>query len=63
MVYASKAWFSDHLNVSQLSGYYIWVAHYAEKCGYTGKYHIWQNTDKGKVDGVPGRVDMNISFI
>lgn len=63
MVYASKAWFSDHLNVSQLSGYYIWVAHYSEKCGYTGKYHIWQNTDKGKVDGVPGRVDMNISFI
>lgn len=63
MVYASKAWFSDHLNVSQLSGYYIWVAHYSEKCGYTGKYHIWQNTDKGKIDGVPGRVDMNISFI
>ena len=63
MVYASKSWFSDHLNVSQLSSYYIWVAHYAEKCGYTGKYHIWQNTDKGKVDGIPTRVDMNISFI
>lgn len=63
MVYASKSWFGDHLNVSQLSSYYIWVAHYAEKCGYTGKYHIWQNTDKGKVDGIPKPVDMNISFI
>ncbi len=63
MVYASKSWFNDHLNVSQLSSYRIWVAHYAEKCGYTGKYHIWQNTDKGKVDGVPGYVDMNISSI
>lgn len=63
MVYASKSWFSDHLNVSQLSSYRIWVAHYAEKCGYIGKYHIWQNTDKGKVDGVPGYVDMNISSI
>ena len=63
MVYASKSWFSDHLNVSQLSGYRIWVAHYAEKCGYKGTYHIWQNTDKGKVDGVPGYVDMNISSI
>ena len=63
MVYASKSWFSDHLNVSQLSGYRIWVAHYSEKCGYTGTYHIWQNTDKGKVDGVPGYVDMNISSI
>lgn len=63
MVYASKSWFSDHLNVSQLSAYRIWVAHYSNKCGYTGKYHIWQNTDKGKVDGVPGYVDMNISSI
>ena len=63
MVYASKSWFSDHLNVSQLSGYRIWVAHYANQCGYTGTYHIWQNTDKGKVDGIPGYVDMNISSI
>ncbi len=63
MVYASKSWFQDHLNVSQLSGYRIWVAHYADKCGYKGTYHIWQNTDKGKVDGVPGYVDMNISSI
>lgn len=63
MVYASKSWFSDHLNVSELSSYRIWVAHYADKCGYTGTYHIWQNTDKGKVDGVPGYVDMNISSI
>ena len=63
MVYASKSWFSDHLNVSQLSGYRIWVAHYANQCGYKGTYHIWQNTDKGKVDGIPGHVDMNISSI
>ena len=63
MVYASKAWFSDHLNASELSGYRIWVAHYSNTCGYAGTYHIWQNTDKGKVDGVPGYVDMNISSI
>jgi GH25 family lysozyme M1 (1,4-beta-N-acetylmuramidase) len=63
MVYASKSWFSSHLDVSQLSSYRIWVAHYADKCGYKGNYHIWQNTDKGKVDGVPGYVDMNISSI
>lgn len=63
MVYASKSWFGSHLNASELSGYRIWVAHYADKCGYTGTYHIWQNTDKGTVDGVPGKVDMNISSI
>ena len=63
MVYASKSWFASHLDVSQFGSYRIWVAHYAEKCGYGGRYDIWQNTSKGSVDGVPGNVDMNISSI
>lgn len=64
MVYASKSWFSSHLDVSRfLSSYRIWVAHYAATCGYTGRYDIWQNTSKGSVDGVKGNVDMNISSI
>ena len=64
MVYASKNWFSEHLDVSQFpSSYRIWVAHYATTCGYTGRYDIWQNTSKGSVDGVRGNVDMNISSI
>ena len=38
MVYASKSWFSDHLDVSRFpSSYRIWVAHYAKTCGYTGR--------------------------
>ena len=64
MVYASKNWFSEHLNVSQFPGSYrIWVAQYASKCTYGGRYDIWQNTSKGSVDGVNGNVDMNISSI
>lgn len=64
MVYASKSWFSSHLDTSQFPGSYrIWVAHYAAQCGYTGRYDIWQNTSKGKVDGINGNVDMNISSI
>lgn len=63
MVYASKSWFSTHLNVSALGSYRIWVAHYAAQCGYTGRYDIWQYTDKGTVAGVKGKVDMNISYM
>ena len=64
MIYASKSWFSEHLDVSQFSSsYYIWVAHYATTCGYTGRYEMWQNTSKGSVDGISGNVDMNISSI
>ena len=64
MVYASKNWFSEHLNVSQFPGSYrIWVAQYASKCTYGGPYDIWHNTSKGSVDGVSGNVVMNISSI
>lgn len=63
MVYASKSWFSTHLNVSALGSYRIWVAHYAAACGYTGRYDIWQYTSKGSVAGVSGNVDMNISYM
>lgn len=63
MVYASKSWFGSKLDVSQFGSYRIWVAHYAEKCGYSGRYDIWQNTSKGSVDGISGNVDMNISSI
>ncbi len=64
MVYASKNWFSEHLDPSQFpSSYRIWVAQYAAKCTYGGRYDIWQNTSKGTVDGVSGNVDMNVSSI
>lgn len=63
MVYASKSWFGEHLNASALSSYRIWVAHYAAACGYSGRYDIWQYTSKGKVSGVSGNVDMNISYM
>ncbi|MEI3525390.1 MAG: hypothetical protein V8Q27_04065 [Eubacteriales bacterium] len=64
MVYASKSSFGEHLSVSSFPGSYrIWVAHYAAKCGYSGRYDISQNTSRGSVDGIKGNVDLNISSI
>lgn len=40
----------------------IWIAHYAEYTPYEG-YKMWQYTGSGKIDGVPGEVDMNYSRI
>ena len=67
MVYASKSWFSDHLNVSQFPGSYrIWVAHYANKCGYTGRYDMWHQ-NAGAVSTVSaadnGKVDARILYL
>ncbi len=61
-VYSNKLWLESKINVSALSKYRIWLAQYAAKPTYTGRYDIWQYTAKGNVNGISGDVDMNISY-
>lgn len=61
-IYASKYWYYDNLDVSQLSTYNIWVAQYNTSCDYRNRYDMWQYTSKGSVPGIKGNVDMNISY-
>lgn len=42
--------------------YPVWVAQYYNKCEYTEDYIGWQYTSDGKVEGIDGRVDMNIFY-
>ena len=58
-IYASKSWYNNNLDMSQLSSYNIWVAQYNTSCNYTGRYDMWQYTDAGSVPGIKGNVDMN----
>ena len=62
-VYASTSWYNNQLNAAELANYDIWVAHYANVCGYKGKYHMWQYTSSGTVPGINGRVDVNIRYV
>ena len=71
MIYANKWWLKDNLDMSQLSDYSIWLAHYtgatqddpfAKPSDYEGKYIMWQYTDEGTVDGIIGNVDMNVGY-
>lgn len=71
MIYANKWWLKDNLDMSKLSSYSIWLAHYtgatqddplAKPSDYEGKYIMWQYTDKGTVDGIIGNVDMNVGY-
>ncbi len=59
-VYASKNWINQMLDYSQLTKYLTWLAEYKEAPTYTGDYQFWQYTSNGWVDGVIGRVDLNI---
>lgn len=61
-IYASKYWYYDNLDVSQLSTYNIWVAQYNTVCNYSGRYDMWQYTSSGSVPGIKGNVDMNICY-
>ena len=52
------------------SSYDIWVASYgtnngsvpASKYEFAGNHDIWQYTSTGKIDGISGNVDFNISY-
>ncbi|MCM1188895.1 MAG: glycoside hydrolase family 25 protein [bacterium] len=62
-VYASRNWYNNNLHTNRLDNdYYIWLAEYRSIPLYQGYYQMWQYTSKGKVDGISGNVDMNISY-
>lgn len=62
-VYASRNWYNNRLHADRLDGQYcIWLAEYRSVPLYQGYYQLWQYTSKGKIDGISGNVDMNISY-
>ena len=43
--------------------YDLWLAQYSSQISNdAGQVYLWQHTDKGKVDGITGNVDLNISY-
>lgn len=62
-VYASRSWYNANLEVSELDKYRIWLAEYRSTPLYSGYYDMWQYTSKGKIDGIEGNVDLNISYM
>ncbi len=62
-VYANKTWLETMLDPNQLSSHKIWLAQYAATPTYTGRYDMWQYKSTGKVSGISGNVDMNLSYL
>lgn len=62
-IYANKSWLENKLNASELSAYKIWLAQYASAPTYKGRYDLWQYRSTGKVTGINGNVDMNLSYL
>ena len=66
MVYASRDWLYNNLEITRLSNYETWLAHYtndpSKQSDYKYNYGIWQYTSSGSVPGISGRVDLNIGY-
>ena len=62
-IYASRSWFNNKLNDDKLSDHYRWVAEYASTTAYKKRYEMWQYTSSGSIDGIKGRVDLDISYL
>lgn len=62
-IYGSRNWFRTRLRMDALADHVIWLAEYRESPVYAGNYHFWQYTSSGNVDGIEGRVDLDISYL
>lgn len=63
-IYANKTWLTSYINTGSLTNYKIWLAQYASSPSYTAtRYDLWQYSSKGRISGISGNVDMNISYM
>jgi len=61
-LYGSASSLTTHTADDIKSRYTIWLAHWVDKTNYSGAYGIWQHSEKGKVDGINGNVDLDICY-
>ena len=61
--YANYNFLKNSVYASQISSIAkIWLAHYNPSTNYAGDYEYWQYTSDGRVNGISGRVDMNVWY-
>lgn len=62
MLYCNIRWFMEKLELSRLTKYDKWFAQYFNRPFFPYEFQIWQYTNKGRVDGINGDVDLNLCF-
>lgn len=61
-VYASASWFTSYLNYDKLKKQHaIWLAQWSTSSPCR-TCDIWQNSDRGKINGISGNVDTDIIY-
>ncbi|MDD5924592.1 MAG: GH25 family lysozyme [Clostridia bacterium] len=63
--YSSLYWYNHMLDKDRIDeNGEIWMAHWTESNKTTDTYYgLWQYTSKGKIPGISGNVDLDVSFV
>jgi len=61
-LYGSAYSLTTHTADDIKSRYTIWLAHWCDQTNYSGAYGIWQHSEKGRVDGINGNVDLGVGY-
>ncbi|MCL2637118.1 MAG: glycoside hydrolase family 25 protein [Oscillospiraceae bacterium] len=63
MLYSNKNFLVNVFDERIPGTYAVWLAQWTAAPTYEGEFQIWQYTAKGRVPGINGDVDLNISYI
>lgn len=63
MIYHNLEMAAVMLDIAELEKYDKWFAYYKNEFYYPYAYQVWQYSDKGRVQGISGDVDMNVAFV
>lgn len=63
MVYGNKEWLIKEVDMTGLLQYDVWLSQEEEAPDYPYQFTMWQYTTDGVLNGVPGDVGLDISFV
>lgn len=62
MIYGNLESFLYMLDIEKVEAYDKWFAQYDSSIYFPYDFEIWQYSESGAVDGISGKVDLNVSF-
>lgn len=62
-IYSSKYHLENSFDAETVKRFAVWVAQWNDTCTYNSQYGIWQYSDKGRVIGIIGAVDLDEAVI
>lgn len=62
ILYGNPTWLKNDVDISKLTQYPVWLAHYTFSTEWPYTFRMWQFTSEGRVKGISGDVDLNLLF-